>query len=54
MDWVHGTSVGSDVVEDMGEEAEKHELGDRGRDALEGVREEGLKALGGRKKGKKA
>jgi hypothetical protein len=31
LDWVHGTSLGGDVVEDLREEAEKHEVKGRGK-----------------------
>ncbi|OBT72426.1 hypothetical protein VF21_08201 [Pseudogymnoascus sp. 05NY08] len=57
MDWLHGTSVGGDVMEDVRDEAEKHQVKERAGGMLddaaeqgrEGVRE-GVKALRGRKK----
>lgn len=56
MDWVHGTSVGPDVMDDMGEEAEKHHVKERSNRALENAKEsgkEGVKAWNGRKKSAK-
>lgn len=35
LDWIHGTSVGRDVVEDMQDEAEKHQVKQRGQRAIE-------------------
>ncbi|KAI0400629.1 sterol desaturase family [Xylaria palmicola] len=34
LDWVHGTSVGKDVVGDLQDEAEKHQVKKRGRKAV--------------------
>lgn len=50
LDWVHGTSVGGDVMEDVGEEAEKHHVKERGGKALEDAKESGVKAWNGRRK----
>ena len=59
LDWIHGTSVGKDVVEDIRDEAEKHRLKDRGRKAVDdtsGFVQDGIDSLttktkkGGRKK----
>jgi hypothetical protein len=57
MDWLLGTSVGGDVMEDVRDEAEKHQVKERAGGMLddaaeqgrEGVRE-GVKALRGRRK----
>lgn len=35
LDWMNGTSVGRDVVEDMQDEAEKHQVKERGQKAVE-------------------
>ncbi|GAW16597.1 hypothetical protein ANO14919_060300 [Xylariales sp. No.14919] len=35
LDWVHGTSVGKDVVEDIRDEAEKHQVKERGQQAVD-------------------
>ncbi|KAI1109828.1 sterol desaturase family [Nemania sp. NC0429] len=35
LDWVNGTSIGRDVVDDMQDEAEKHQVKDRGQKAIE-------------------
>ncbi|KAI1363124.1 sterol desaturase family [Xylaria arbuscula] len=58
LDWIHGTSVGKDVVEDIRDEAEKHQLKDCGRKAVDdtnGFVQGGIDSLtkakkGGRKK----
>ncbi|RDL41920.1 uncharacterized protein BP5553_01899 [Venustampulla echinocandica] len=58
LDWIHGTSIGGDVAEDVIDEAEKHNVKERGNDALENVKEggkEGLRSWNTRRKsGKKA
>jgi len=41
LDWINGTSVGKDVMEDMKDEAEKHRLKERG----EGAANEGANML---------
>lgn len=62
LDWLHGTSIGPDVIDDVREEAEKHNVAERSEKAWgnakntgkSGVRE-GLRAWNGRKKsGKKS
>jgi hypothetical protein len=56
LDWVHGTSIGADVVEDMTDEAEKHQLKERGGKALENAKEsgrQGLRSWNGRRKSSK-
>ena len=56
LDWVHGTSIGPDVVEDMTDEAEKHQLKERGGKALENAKEsgrQGLRSWNGRRKSSK-
>lgn len=56
MDWVHGTSIGGDVVDDIKDEADKHHVKERsGRawsDAKEGGKE-GVRAWSGRRKSRK-
>jgi hypothetical protein len=41
MDWIHGTSVGGDVVEDMKDEAEKHQVAKRSGKAWNNAKESG-------------
>ncbi|KAH8662905.1 sterol desaturas-like protein family [Tricladium varicosporioides] len=45
MDWVHGSSIGSDVVDDLGEEVEKHNMKERGGEAIESVKKGGREGL---------
>lgn len=58
MDWIHGTSIGGDFAGDVSDEAEKHNVKERGNDALEDVKEGGKEGLRSwnkkRKNGKKA
>lgn len=57
LDWVHGTSIGGDVVADVRDEAEKHEVKERSGKAWGEVKEsgrEGVKALNARRKSRKA
>ncbi|KAI9738990.1 MAG: hypothetical protein M1818_005304 [Claussenomyces sp. TS43310] len=58
MDWLHGTSVGADVVDDMRDEAGKHQVAERGDDVLKNAKasgREGLRSLNNRRKtGKKS
>ncbi|RDW89078.1 hypothetical protein BP6252_01110 [Coleophoma cylindrospora] len=57
LDWMHGTSIGTDVVEDMQDEAEKHRIQERGSEALEHAKDSGrrgLRGLNGKRKGRKA
>lgn len=51
LDWLHGTGVGADVIDDMRDEAEKHNVKERGGKALDNAKESGMKAWNGRKKG---
>ena len=37
LDWVHGTSLGRDVMQDVRAEAEKHHLKEKGEDAADGA-----------------
>jgi len=53
MDWVHGTGIGPDVVDDMRDEAEKHSVKERGENMLTGAKEsskKGLRAMSDRRK----
>lgn len=50
-DWVCGTSVGSDLVEDVRAEGEKHEVGGRVDSAVERAKKKGRQQMG-RGKGK--
>ncbi|KAM7193911.1 hypothetical protein V8F20_008181 [Naviculisporaceae sp. PSN 640] len=48
LDWVHGTSLGKDVMSDVKDEAEKHRLKERGEKAADdvgGLVEEGISSL---------
>lgn len=48
LDWVHGTSLGKDVMSDVKDEAEKHHLKERGEKAADdvgGLVEEGINSL---------
>jgi len=54
LDWVHGTSIGPDVIDDVRNEAEKHHVKERGGKVWLNTKEsgkEGLRAWNGRKKG---
>ncbi|KFY22964.1 hypothetical protein V491_02678 [Pseudogymnoascus sp. VKM F-3775] len=56
MDWLHGTSVGGDFVDDVRDEAKKHRVTERAGGVLDDAAEqgiEGVRALRGRKKGDK-
>ncbi|KAI0505455.1 hypothetical protein F5B22DRAFT_627808 [Xylaria bambusicola] len=56
LDWIHGTSVGKDVLEDIRDEAEKHHLKDRGRKAVDdtnGFVQDGIDNLMKSRKGRK-
>jgi len=53
MDWVHGTSIGGDVVDDLGDEAEKHHVKERSGKAWGQAKqgaERGVRAWNGRRK----
>lgn len=56
LDWVCGTGVGRDVVDDVRDEAEKRRLGERGVKALRGLRDSGKEELRSarRKSGRKS
>jgi len=41
MDWIHGTSIGGDVVEDMKDEAEKHQVAERSSKTWNNAKESG-------------
>jgi hypothetical protein len=57
-DWLHGTSIGPDVIDDARDEAEKHQVKERSGKAWGNAKEsgrEGLKSWNAkRKSGKKA
>lgn len=56
MDWIHGTSIGADVVDDMKDEAEKHNMAERSSRALENAKEggrAGVKTWNSRRKSSK-
>jgi hypothetical protein len=59
LDWVHGTSLGGDVMADLRDEAEKHQLRERGEDKADELGKavrggvEGLRR-NGRSRGRKA
>jgi len=53
LDWVHGTSIGKDVVDDVRDEAQKHRVKERSGRALSDAADkgaEGLKSWSGRRK----
>ncbi|KAK0643719.1 hypothetical protein B0T16DRAFT_188234 [Cercophora newfieldiana] len=59
LDWVHGTSLGGDVMKDVKEEAEKHHLKEKGEDAADGAAgmlQNGIEGLrrSARKRGRKS
>lgn len=41
MDWIHGTNIGADVVDDMKDEAEKHHVAERSSRALNNAKKSG-------------
>jgi hypothetical protein len=45
MDWLHGTSIGADVVDDMKDEAEKHNISERSSNALDNAKESGRRGI---------
>ncbi|KAG9238712.1 hypothetical protein BJ875DRAFT_13463 [Amylocarpus encephaloides] len=45
LDWIHGTSIGGDVVNDMRDEADKHNVSGRSSNALESAKESGRKGV---------
>ena len=53
LDWIHGTSIGPDIIDDVRDEGEKHQVSQRSGRALSnamGSGRQGLKALNGRRK----
>jgi len=58
LDWIHGTSIGPDVVDDVRDEADKHNVKERSEKAWGNAKEtgkEGARAFnGGRKSGRRA
>lgn len=56
LDWVHGTSVGTDVIDDLRDEAEKHHVAERTEKAWDDAKKngkDGVQALKGKKRGAK-
>ncbi|KAI1334281.1 sterol desaturase family [Xylariaceae sp. FL0016] len=53
LDWVNGTSVGKDVMEDIQDEAEKHHVKDRGQKAISDTSNAVQEGFDGLKKGRK-
>ncbi|KAI1077107.1 hypothetical protein F5B20DRAFT_593137 [Whalleya microplaca] len=53
LDWVHGTSVGKDVVEDIQDEADKHQVKERGQKAVADTGSAVQDGIEGWKKGRK-
>ncbi|KAK6957636.1 hypothetical protein Daesc_000423 [Daldinia eschscholtzii] len=53
LDWVSGTSVGKDVVEDIEDEAEKHQVKERGQKAISDTGSMVQDGINGLKKGRK-
>jgi hypothetical protein len=45
MDWLHGTGIGPDVIDDAKDEAEKHHVKDRGSRAIGNAKESGRRSL---------
>jgi len=45
LDWICGTGVGGDVMEDVKDEAEKHRVGERSSEALKGLKESGKEGI---------
>jgi hypothetical protein len=45
MDWIHGTNIGSDVVDDLKDEAGKHKVVERSNRVLRSARESGQAGL---------
>jgi hypothetical protein len=57
LDWLHGTGIGADVVEDLKDEADKHQVKKRGQRAwgdAKVAQREGLRSWSGRRKGRKS
>jgi Fatty acid hydroxylase superfamily len=45
LDWLHGTSIGPDVIDDAKDEAKKHRVKERSGKALENAKESGRQGL---------
>ena len=45
MDWIHGTSIGPNVLDDIRDEADKHRVRERGNKALDNAKESGKKGI---------
>ena len=57
LDWIHGTSIGPDVIDDVRDEGEKHQVSQRSGRAFNNAMDsgkQGLKAMNGRRKSRKA
>lgn len=57
LDWMHSTSIGADVLDDMRDEAEKHRMGERSEGAWASAKKsgrQGAKALGKRRNARRA
>ena len=56
LDWLHGTSIGPDVIDDMRDEADKHNVAERSGKAWGQAKEsgkEGVRAWNGRRKSRR-
>ncbi|KAH9884715.1 sterol desaturase family [Xylariomycetidae sp. FL2044] len=53
LDWINGTSVGKDVIEDIHDEADKHQVKDRGQKAISDTGNMVQDGIDGWKKGRK-
>lgn len=56
LDWIHGTSIGADVMDDARDEADKHQLKEKGGKAWDNAKEsgkEGVRSWNGRRKSAK-
>jgi hypothetical protein len=53
LDWVHGTSLGADVMDDVSDEAEKHHVKEKGGKAWENGKD-GFKNWNGRRRSRKS
>lgn len=54
MDLIHGTSLGGDVMKDVGEEMEENEVGGLTGQVVEKIGKEARSKQGGKKKAKKS
>ena len=56
LDWVHGTSIGPDLIDDAKDEAEKHRVAERSGKAWDNAKETGkggIRSWNGRRKSSK-